>query len=153
MRRLQLNLTIAAAIVSVLSVVIGFIPARSGACLGSYLAPWDMNGVEGPDGTVALSTICRANGFPVLFWVVVLIALALWVSVVVVWQLRAHRSERSGASDGSRKPPPYVPKPPPYVPSELEIAAHIERLNELHRAGALTADEFATAKARLLRRS
>lgn len=146
MRRLQLNLTIAAAIVSVLSVVIGFIPARSGACLGSYLVPWDMNGVEGPDGTVALSTICRANGFPALFWVVVLIALALWVSVVVVWQLRAHRSERSSASDSPRMPPPYVP-------GELEIAAHIERLNELHRAGALTADEFATAKARLLRGS
>jgi hypothetical protein len=42
---------------------------------------------------------------------------------------------------------PYVP---PVPPTRQDPAARLRRLGELHRSGALTDEEFATAKAQIL---
>ena len=44
-------------------------------------------------------------------------------------------------------PAPYVPPRPPTLP---DPAARLRQLGELHASGALTDDEFATAKAQVL---
>jgi hypothetical protein len=46
-----------------------------------------------------------------------------------------------------RPPAPYVPPHPPTPP---DPAARLRQLGDLHQSGALTDDEFATAKAQVL---
>jgi hypothetical protein len=46
-----------------------------------------------------------------------------------------------------RPPAPYVP---PQPPTPVDPAARLRQLGELHASGALTDDEFATAKAQVL---
>ena len=42
------------------------------------------------------------------------------------------------------------PAPPPPAPSEVDPTAEIEKYAALHESGALTDDEFAAAKAKIL---
>jgi hypothetical protein len=47
------------------------------------------------------------------------------------------------------EPPPPPPAPPPPAPAN-DAASEIERLASLHDSGALSDDEFAAAKAKIL---
>jgi Short C-terminal domain len=46
--------------------------------------------------------------------------------------------------------PPPAPAPPPPAPSAGDAAGELERLASLHQSGALTDDEFAAAKQKVL---
>jgi hypothetical protein len=48
------------------------------------------------------------------------------------------------------EPPPPPPAPPPPAPAEVDAASEIERLASLHDSGALSDDEFAAAKSKIL---
>jgi hypothetical protein len=54
---------------------------------------------------------------------------------------------REQLNDRSRAGAPYVP---PVPPTPRDPAARLRQLGELHRSGALTDEEFATAKAQVL---
>jgi hypothetical protein len=56
------------------------------------------------------------------------------------------------ARPGAPAPPPARASPPPVAPPPSSWTDEIARLAELHRAGVLTDEEFAAAKARVLRR-
>jgi hypothetical protein len=63
-----------------------------------------------------------------------------WDRVTTWWgEQRAAAAARSPA-----------PSPPPSVPAATDLSARLASLAELHGSGALSDDEFATAKARVL---
>ena len=47
-------------------------------------------------------------------------------------------------------PPPAAPPPAPAAPAPTDSTAELERLAKLHESGALTDEEFAAAKSKLL---
>jgi hypothetical protein len=59
-----------------------------------------------------------------------------------------------GAAAPPPPPPPQqaapTPPPAPEAPAELDTFEQLKKLGELHAAGILTDEEFATAKAKLL---
>ena len=61
---------------------------------------------------------------------------------------RAAQDEAYQDEAAYAEPPP--PAPPPPAPSVDDAAGELERLASLHESGALSDDEFATAKQKVL---
>ena len=61
----------------------------------------------------------------------------------------AGRATRGGQDDYEDQPPPAPPPPAPTSAAD-DQAAEIQRLADLHASGALTDEEFAAAKAKIL---
>ncbi len=60
---------------------------------------------------------------------------------------QAAQDQAYAADQSDEEPPP--PAPPPPAPAD-DATSEIERLASLHASGALTDDEFAAAKAKIL---
>lgn len=67
---------------------------------------------------------------------------------IASWQPKLE-SIRESIHAAKSSPPPGTP-PPPEPDREQPLVAQLAQLAELHRTGALTDEEFAAAKARLL---
>ena len=64
------------------------------------------------------------------------------------------RAQMSGWWESARRPPSRAPAAaapaPPAAPAAADVTSRLAALSELHASGALTDEEFAAAKARVL---
>jgi hypothetical protein len=58
--------------------------------------------------------------------------------------------QQAPPSQYQQPPPQYQQPPPPPAPAQPSMIDQINQLNELHQQGALSDEEFAAAKAKLL---
>ena len=61
-----------------------------------------------------------------------------------------HEDKKYAGQQTDQAPASYEPEPAQYAPPPLSPADQIEHLAQLHASGALTDEEFATAKAQAL---
>lgn len=141
----------------VIAVIVGFIPGKT---CGSYLAPLpnypssipDFNGETTTWKTVHFS--CDVNGHPTMFWIFIWLGIALFVAGIIVHQVAAHRADKSPNPPKPIRASVYVSATNAQIASDdgntSPLVDQITKLNELHQSGALSAEEFTIAKARLL---
>jgi hypothetical protein len=62
------------------------------------------------------------------------------------------RGREEGEANAYQQEQAYAPPPapPPAAPAEVDATSEIERLSSLHDSGALSDDEFAAAKQKVL---
>jgi len=63
---------------------------------------------------------------------------------------RRGEADEYGADQGYQEPAPAAPPAPPPAPAQVDAASEIERLAALHDSGALSDDEFAAMKQKVL---
>lgn len=162
MKRLAIGFGIAGGVALLVALVSGFVPVTSGDCTGSFFTPMRGSGWDSDSENVSLSLLCNANGYPGFFWTFTIIGVALLVAAVVFQQIGAHQASVSPRAPRPTRatvvvaatPPPFQPAPqfqatPRPIPAS--VASELKSLKDLYDAGGLTADEFAAAKARVLR--
>jgi len=65
-------------------------------------------------------------------------------------QQNQYNDQAQAASAQTQAAPPPAPAPAPAAPAPTDSTAELERLAKLHESGALTDEEFAAAKSKLL---
>jgi hypothetical protein len=61
-----------------------------------------------------------------------------------------HRSNNEAEQQQPEEQPQYAPAPAQYAPAPASTTDQLEHLAELHSSGALSDEEFASAKAKVL---
>lgn len=162
MKRLAIGFGVASAVVFLGALVSGLLPASSGDCTGSFFMPMRGSGWESNGGSVSLASLCNVNGYPSLFWTLTTLGVAMLIAAIVFQQVAAHKGSATlltpvpsnATAVVAPTLPPFQPAPPyPAAPAPFstDVASELKSLKDLYDVGGLTADEFAAAKARVLR--
>lgn len=149
MKRLAVGFGIAGGVALLVAFVSGFVPVTVRDCTGSFFEPMRGPGWDSDGPSISLASLCNANGYPGVFWTFMMLGVALVIAAIVFQQVGAHRVTA----------PPRVARPPRTVvavastvpPTPGSLAFELKSLKDLYDVGGLTADEFAAAKARVLR--
>lgn len=144
-------------IVMIAAVVVGFIPSRSGSCVGSFFSPVQADEPLRDDGSKPIYPTCVAGGYPGIFWALLVVGITLLVLAIVLQQVSAQLTSRPPRPARPQRAtvvvaaqPSAVNRPQDPVRPAPGLATELAALRDLYEAGGLDAEEFAAAKAKVL---